>query len=95
MTLFAVIFSTVQLFFTVLIFAIIARALLSWFQVRSSWYWDLMRVLDAITEPVVSPIRQRLPFMGGVDFSPLVAIILLRFAEGLVLQLLAYLAAYV
>ncbi|MBX6350293.1 MAG: YggT family protein [Clostridia bacterium] len=94
MSLSALVFSTVQLFFWVLVWAIIIRALLSWFQVRAAWYWDLMRLLDAITEPVVAPIRARLPFVGGIDFSPLVAIILLRFAESIILQLLGYLFTY-
>ena len=31
-----------------------------------------------VTEPVLRPIRRRLPNLGGVDLSPLVVILLLQ-----------------
>jgi YggT family protein len=42
---------------------------------------DLVRMiwdsLTRLTEPVLRPIRERLPNMGGVDISPLVVILLI------------------
>jgi YggT family protein len=66
----------VILFSTILSIAIFIRAILSWFQLdpRS----PLIQVLDAITEPIIAPIRQVMPRLGMIDFSPLVAILLLN-----------------
>ena len=58
-----------------LVLAIFFRAILSWF-VRDP-YNPIVRTLDAITEPVLQPLRQIIPRMGMIDISPLVAIILL------------------
>lgn len=60
---------------TILIFAIIIRALLSWFQPAQGS--GLTRVLDDVTEPILAPIRRMLPPVGGMDFSPILALILI------------------
>ena len=59
----------------VLIAAIAARAILSWFinDPRNA----LISALDQITEPILAPIRRVMPRMGMLDFTPLVAIIIL------------------
>ncbi len=59
----------------VLIIAIIVRALMSWFPNLQGG--GLSRVLDDITEPILSPIRRMLPPVGGMDFSPILAVVLL------------------
>jgi YggT family protein len=59
---------------TVLSFAILIRALMSWFMPADGS--GLSRVLLDITEPVLAPIRRVLPPVGGIDFSPLLAIVL-------------------
>ena len=56
--------------------AILVRALMSWF-VRDP-YNPIVRILDTITEPILQPLRQIMPRMGMMDFTPLVAIILLQ-----------------
>jgi YggT family protein len=66
------------------IWVLIIAALLSWFPIAnpSGGLAATRRVLGAITEPVLRPIRQILPRprVGGVgiDFSVLVAVILLE-----------------
>jgi YggT family protein len=62
--------------------AIFFRAILSWF-VRDP-YNPIVQALDAITEPILQPLRQVIPRMGMIDLSPLVAIILLSVIAGLV-----------
>ncbi|MCC6628363.1 MAG: YggT family protein [Chloroflexi bacterium] len=59
----------------VLSIAIIARTLVSWFDPagRSA----IARILIDVTEPVVRPIRQVMPQTGMIDFSPLVALLLI------------------
>jgi YggT family protein len=67
----------VCLLFTFLTIAIFLRAILSWFNMdpRS----PLIQILDAITEPIMDPIRRIMPRLGMLDLSPLVAILLLQF----------------
>ncbi|ACZ37849.1 YggT family protein [Sphaerobacter thermophilus] len=71
----ALIFNILMTFLTVMQFAIIARALLSWFDrgMRS----PVAQILVQITEPIMAPIRRVLPTAGFIDFSPIVAILLI------------------
>lgn len=56
---------------------LVIRAVLSFFPPppRSSMLYSFGRLLYQVTEPVLRPIRGVLPEFGGVDFSPLVAIL--------------------
>ena len=65
-----------------LAFAILIRALLSW--VRPDPYNPIVRALDAITEPILQPLRQIIPRMGMIDVTPMVAMFLLFFLAELV-----------
>ena len=58
-------------------FAIFIRAILSWFNMSPDN--PLIQVLNTITEPIITPIRNIMPRMGMMDLSPLVAILLLNF----------------
>jgi len=59
---------------------VIARAILSW--VNPDPFNPIVRFIHNVTEPVLSPIRAKLPVnFGGLDLSPIVvflAIIFLR-----------------
>ncbi|MFB3817959.1 MAG: YggT family protein [Candidatus Methylomirabilales bacterium] len=57
---------------------IIARALISW--VNPDPWNPIVQFLHRATEPVLAPIRRRLP-MSGIDFSPMVAILAIYFAQ--------------
>ena len=52
--------------------------------VRSIWNF-----LNAVTEPVLRPIRNILPNLGGVDISPIILLLLIWFVEH-VIQLYVY-----
>lgn len=72
----------VDLLFQILILAIIARALLSWFPVRpGNPFYALAVILHQITEPILAPLRRIIPMIGMIDISPLVAILLLGFLQ--------------
>jgi len=58
---------------------IIIRALLSW--VNPDPYNPIVRFLHQVTEPVLRPIRLRLPRQMGVDLSPLVVILIIYFLQ--------------
>ena len=62
--------------------AILIRALLSW--VAPDPRNPIVQALDAITEPILQPLRQVMPRAGGIDFTPMVAIILLQVIAALV-----------
>lgn len=42
------------------------------------------RITNAVSEPVLRPIRSVLPPLGGLDFSPIVLILLISFIRGYV-----------
>ena len=55
---------------------ILIRVVLSWLPVDRDRGW--VRFIVDVTEPLVGPIRRVLPPFGGLDFSPLVAMLLLQ-----------------
>ena len=59
---------------------IIVRALLSW--VNPDPWNPVVQFLTRVTEPVLAPIRRRLPtWRMGIDLSPLVAILAIYFVQ--------------
>lgn len=75
----------INLLFQLYTFALLARILLEWVQV--SYATPLMRFLWNITEPLLGPLRKRLPLLaGGLDFSPIVALLILWVAEALLVS---------
>lgn len=67
-------------------FAFIARALLSWFRV--SYYHPVARFLIQITEPLLAPLRRYIPPTSGLDFTPMVALLILWIVERLLRTLI-------
>jgi YggT family protein len=63
-------------------YIIIARALISW--INPNPYNPLIRIICAITDPVLVPIRRVLPDLGGLDISPFVAIVIIWFIMSLI-----------
>ena len=72
-----------DLLLTILGFAIIIRALLSWVSVDP--YNPLVQILFQITEPILAPLRRIIPPIGGMmDISPIVALILLQVLQAII-----------
>lgn len=70
-----------------LVICVFARVLLSWVPgVRLPL--GLGELVWNVSEPILGPIRRALPFMGGLDFSPIVAFILIRLVQGILHQVL-------
>ena len=76
----------VELLFNVLQFAIIIRALLSWFNPRPDN--PLVVLLYDITEPVLAPLRRIVPRIGMIDITPLVAILLMSVIQQVLQQVI-------
>jgi YggT family protein len=79
----AVLLNFVQLLATVLLLLLIARVVLSW--TNPTGGGGLTAFIYQVTEPILAPIRRVLPPTGGVDWSPLIATLLV----GIVLQVVA------
>lgn len=79
----------IQLVFDIFIFAIFVQAILSW--VNPDPYNPVSAVLYSLTAPVLRPIKKHLPVMGGMDLSPIVALIGLMFLKRVVLYIFALL----
>lgn len=62
--------------------AIIIQVIMSW--VGQGGYNPLMDVIDSLTAPLMRPARRLLPPLGGLDLSPMLAIIALQLARMLV-----------
>jgi YggT family protein len=72
-------------------FITIARAVLSW--VSPDPYNPIVRFIHNVTEPVLYQIRKRLPMMyGGIDFSPIIVILIIIFLRIFVVNSLEGLA---
>lgn len=66
------------------IFIIIAAVVMSWLvafgvlNMRNHFAYSVVRMLDALTEPVFRRIRRIIPPLGGLDLSPLIVLIALQ-----------------
>lgn len=68
----------------ILIFVIIADVILSYFM---SPYHPVRETLDRIVEPMLAPIRNVMPYLGGIDFSPIVLILLIQLLGSLLISI--------
>lgn len=86
------IYTLVQLINTLFNFystLIVVYCLMTWIPMKPGGLLeDIAAVLDSICGPWLNLFRRFIPPMGGVDFSPVVAIIALQIVQRLVLQLL-------
>lgn len=68
--------AVLRLFIYLLIGIVILAALLSWINP----YSPFAPLIDGLARPLLAPLRRRLPALGGVDLSPLLALLLLQVA---------------
>ena len=59
---------------------VLAAVVTSWMQVDPRH--PIVAGVRGMTEPLLQPIRQLLPTMGGLDFSPMLLLLLLRMLRG-------------
>ena len=67
--------TTVVILLQLLMWAIIIRAILSWFPISPSN--PIIVILNYITEPIIAPLRRIVPRIGMIDLTPFVAIVIL------------------
>ena len=91
-------FQVIYLLLNVLWWIIIIQVILSWLfafnvlNTNSGGLRAFVEALDRITAPLYRPIRRVLPDFGGIDFSPLVLLILIQIVQMLLGGLQADLA---
>ncbi len=75
---------------TIYVWIIIIRALITW--VSPDPGNPVVQMLYRITDPVINPVRRRMPEFGGMDFSPLIVILAIFFLQNFVIRSLFDLA---
>lgn len=75
---------------TIYMWIVIISALISW--VNPDPYNPIVRFLRAVTDPVLNPIRRRIGLGIGIDFSPMVIILVILFIKYFLIQSLIELA---
>lgn len=76
----------------IFLFIVIARAVLSW--VSPDPFNPIVRFINNVTEPVLYPIRTRLPVhFGGIDLSPIVVFLGIIFIRTFVVNSLMQMSA--
>lgn len=72
------------------VWILIASAVLSWLiafnviNTRNQFVAQVWRIINAITEPILKPIRRVIPPMGGLDLSPIVVFIIIFFLQNFI-----------
>ena len=83
----------ISLLLNVLVFAVFARALLSW--MNPGVFNAAASILATLTEPLLDLCRKIIPNLGGIDLSPLAALLLLQLAKMVLLPPLHELAGLI
>jgi YggT family protein len=73
----------VTLFINIFVFSVFARALLSW--MNPGAFNSAASILTSLTEPLLDTCRKVIPDFGGIDLSPLAALLFLQLAKMVIL----------
>jgi YggT family protein len=81
--------SIINAIFTIFYLLILAHIVISW--VRPNPYhpvWEpIIRVVNGVIDPLINPLRRILPPLGGLDFSPMILLIVARLIQGALINL--------
>jgi YggT family protein len=78
--------STVATFLQIYFVLLIIRILLSWFP-QVNWFDPPFSILSQLTDPYLNIFRSFIPPLGGIDFSPILAILLLQVVADIFAQI--------
>jgi len=82
----------VSTIFQIYSFLILLEVIGSWILVSRvrlpDFVYTLLHVVHTLTSPLLDPIRRLIPSMGGLDLSPIIALILLQVLQGIVVSAL-------
>jgi YggT family protein len=78
---------TISLILTLVWWVFLIMIIMSWLisfnviNTRNDFVAAVWRVINAITEPILKPIRRIIPPMGGLDLSPIVVFVAIFFLQ--------------
>jgi len=87
-TLFELVYIVLDLFKWVLLISVILSWLIAFsvINTRNRFVYLISDFTYRVTEPVLRPIRGILPNLGGIDLSPIVALLLVWFLQSLIVR---------
>ena len=77
---------------TLIVWILIFQVIMSWLiafnivNTHNRFVWQINYALHKLTNPLLSPIQQILPNLGGIDVSPVILIIVLHFARNILFE---------
>ena len=77
---------------TLIVWILIFQVIMSWLiafnivNTHNRFVWQINYALHKLTNPLLSPIQQILPNLGGIDISPVILIIVLQFARNILIE---------
>ena len=74
---------------------LIVRAIASWVVAAGAGYNPMLRLIDQMTDPLLTPLRRIIPPLGGMDFSVLLALVAVQLVKILLLEPFIRMAAVV
>ena len=60
----------------IFLFSILAHVILSWF--NPNYYSPAIRFIGELVSPILKPIQKRMPYLSGLDLSPLISIVIIQ-----------------
>ncbi|RYE09308.1 MAG: YggT family protein [Hyphomicrobiales bacterium] len=78
---------TISMILTLVWWVFLIMIIMSWLisfnviNTRNQFVASVWRILNQITEPILSPIRRVVPSVGGLDLSPIIVFIILFFLQ--------------
>lgn len=85
------IFQILEYLLTILFWIIMIQVILSWLiafnviNTRNEFIRQFLYALDRITDPLYRPLRRILPDFGGLDFSPMIVLIVIKILQDILL----------
>lgn len=77
------IFGVIDIALQIVFFAILAQIVISW--VAPNSYHPVVVLIRQLGEPIMAPFRRLIPPFGGLDFSPMIAILIIHILQNIVL----------
>ncbi|MDX8402061.1 MAG: YggT family protein [Mariprofundaceae bacterium] len=79
-----------HLLLSAMMIVVVVRAVLSW--VSPDPYNPIVRLIIQLSEPVLYPVRRRVPYLAGIDFSPMIVLLAAVFLDDFLVATLRRLA---
>jgi len=76
--------SIISIAFEILTYIIFIRVILSWFPHNP--YQPVIRLIYQISNSILSPIRNTVSPIGGIDISPIIAIFIIQLIKNIILN---------